>query len=106
MTLTHPATEIRHDQRGKYWTAALQRLRDRRGGPTTVCFAGDHDMTGPISLAGLRDAAAFLSLEHQMHLNDVLGEHEWRANFDVPSFSVTGDRPRTCTAVHFLGSAA
>jgi uncharacterized protein DUF6882 len=63
-------------------------------------------MTGPISLAGLRDDAVFLSLEHQMHLTDVLGEHEWRANFDVPSFSVTGDRPRTCTAVHFLGSAA
>jgi hypothetical protein len=57
-------------------------------------------------LTGLRDDAAFLSLEHQMHLTDVLGEHEWSVNFDVPSFSVTGDRPRTCTAVHFLGSAA
>ena len=45
-------------------------------------------MTGPINLAGLRDDAAFLSLEHQMHLTDVLGEHEWRVNFDLPSFSV------------------
>jgi hypothetical protein len=64
------------------------------------------DMTAHISLAGLRDDAAFLSLEHQLHLTDVLGEHEWRVNFEVPSFSVTGDHPLTCTAVHLLGSAA
>jgi hypothetical protein len=63
-------------------------------------------MTAPISLAGLRDDAAFLSLEHQLHLADVLGQHEWRVDLDVPSFSVTGDHPLTCTAVHLLGSAA
>jgi hypothetical protein len=63
-------------------------------------------MTAPISLAGLRDDAAFLSVEHQLHLTDVLGQHDWRANLDVPSFSVTGDHPLTCTAVHLLGSAA
>jgi hypothetical protein len=63
-------------------------------------------MTAPISLAWLRDDAAFLSLEHQLHLNDVLGEHGWRVNLDAPSFSVTGDHPLTCTSVHLLGSAA
>jgi hypothetical protein len=71
-----------------------------------ACIDGGIDMAAPISLAGLRDAAALLSFEHQLHLTDVLGEHEWRANFDVPSFGVTGDHPLTCTAVHFLGSAA
>jgi hypothetical protein len=63
-------------------------------------------MTAPISLAGLHDDAAFLSLEHQLHLSDVLGQHEWRVDLDTPSFSVTGDHPLTCTAVHLLGSAA
>jgi hypothetical protein len=33
-------------------------------------------MTAPVSLAGLRDDAAFLSLEHQLHLSDVIGEHQ------------------------------
>jgi hypothetical protein len=63
-------------------------------------------MTVPVSFAGLCDDATFLSLEHQMHLTDVLGEHEWRVNLDTPSFSVTGDHPLTCTAVHLLGTAA
>jgi hypothetical protein len=63
-------------------------------------------MTAPVSLAGLLDDAMFLSLEHQLHLTDVLGNHEWRCNLDVPSFTVTGDHPLTCTAMHFLGSAA
>jgi hypothetical protein len=63
-------------------------------------------MTAPISLTGLRDDAAFLSLEYQLHLADVLGKHEWHVDLDVPSFSVSGDHPLTCTAMHLLGTAA
>jgi hypothetical protein len=60
----------------------------------------------PVTLESLRDAGVFLSLEHQLHLADVLGEHSWEVDLGVPSFSVTGDRPLTCTAMHLLGSAA
>src|SRR5215469_12475091 len=60
----------------------------------------------PPTLAALCDAGALLSLEHQLHLADVLGEHEWQVDLSVPSFSVTGDHPLTCTAMHMLGSAA
>jgi hypothetical protein len=60
----------------------------------------------PIALASLRDAAAFLSFEHQLHLGDLLGQHQWQVDLGAPSFSVTGDHPLTCTAMHMLGSAA
>lgn len=60
----------------------------------------------PVTLASLSDAAAFLSHEHQLHLADVLGEHQWHVDLKVPTFSVTGDHPLTCTAMHLLGSAA
>jgi hypothetical protein len=63
-------------------------------------------LSSPVTLAALSDAGVFLSLEHQMHLADVLGEHAWQVDLGVPSFSVTGDHPLTCTAMYLLGSAA
>lgn len=63
-------------------------------------------MTAPVSVAGLRSDAAFLSLEHQLHLTDVLGKHAWHVDVATPSFTFTGDHPLTCTAAHFLGTAA
>jgi hypothetical protein len=54
----------------------------------------------------LVDDAALLSLEHQLHLADVLGEHSWRVDMARQVFEFTGDEPRTCTRFHLLGSAA
>ena len=54
----------------------------------------------------LLDDAALLSLEHQLHLADVLGEHSWRVDMARQVFEFTGDEPRTCTRFHLLGSAA
>ena len=63
-------------------------------------------MTTPVSFSGLRSDVAFLSLEHQLHLSDVVGKHAWHVDIVAPSFTFTGDHPLTCTAVHFLGTAA
>lgn len=54
----------------------------------------------------LLDDAALLSFEHQLQLADVLGEHSWRVDMAKPVFEFTGDKPRTCTRFHFVGSAA
>jgi hypothetical protein len=54
----------------------------------------------------LVDDAALLSLEHQIHLSEVLGEHSWNVNLRTPEFSFTGETPRVCTRMHLLGSAA
>jgi hypothetical protein len=54
----------------------------------------------------LLDDAALLSLEHQLHLVDVLGEHSWRVDLAEQVFEFTGAEPRTCTRFHLLGSAA
>ena len=63
-------------------------------------------LNAPITLAALGDLAAFLAHEHQLHLADVLGKHDCQVDLSVPSFSVTGDHPCTCTAMHLLGSTA
>lgn len=63
-------------------------------------------MADPLTLTHLLDDAALLSFEHQLHLDDVVGEHEWSADLSVPSFEFRGQHPHTCTAVHLLGSAA
>lgn len=54
----------------------------------------------------LLDDAALLSLEHQVHLEEVVGQHNWQVNLSKPEFSFTGDTPRVCTRMHLLGSAA
>ncbi len=54
----------------------------------------------------LQDDAALLSLEHQLHLADTIGEHSWEVDLAVPRFAFTGDHPVTATALHLLGSAA
>jgi hypothetical protein len=54
----------------------------------------------------LQDDAALLSFEHQLHLTDTVGVPPWESDLAEARFSFTGDRPVTCTAVHFLGSAA
>ena len=64
------------------------------------------DLNIPVTLSALSNAGAFLSYEHQLHLADVLGTHSWQVDLKVPRFSVTGDHPLTCTAMHLLGTAA
>lgn len=55
----------------------------------------------------LADDAALLSVEHQMHLYGVLGEHRWDVDLAAPRLVFTGDRGTfTCTRFHLLGSAA
>lgn len=54
----------------------------------------------------LQDDAALLSFEHQLHLSEIIGEHSWQVDLEVPRFAFTGEHPVTATAMHLLGSAA
>ncbi|WP_228812079.1 MULTISPECIES: DUF6882 domain-containing protein [Nocardia] len=59
------------------------------------------------AFVNLLDDAAFLSLEHQLHLADVLGEHSWQVNLQTRSFTFDTERGSVeCTDFHFLGTAA
>ncbi|WP_017592987.1 DUF6882 domain-containing protein [Nocardiopsis potens] len=59
-----------------------------------------------LTLANILDDAAFLSLEHQLHLEDVLGAHNWSVDLQEQRFAFDGERPLQCTRFHLLGSAA
>lgn len=59
-----------------------------------------------VTFADMLDDAALLSLEHQLYLADVLGDHQWSANLEEPRFELTGDHPLVCSVVHLLGTAA
>lgn len=55
----------------------------------------------------LLDDAAFLSLEHQLHLADVLGEHSWRVDMQRGMFTFDTEHGSVeCTEFHLLGTAA
>ncbi|MBF6170526.1 DUF6882 domain-containing protein [Nocardia blacklockiae] len=59
------------------------------------------------TLIDLLDDAALLSLEHQMHLTDLLGEHSWRCDLAGGRFEfVAAEATFACTEVHLLGTAA
>ena len=63
-------------------------------------------MSEVITLANVLDDAAILSLEHQVRLEEVVGEHDWYVNLQDGRFEFTGTRDLTCSRVHLLGSAA
>ncbi|MEV4093059.1 DUF6882 domain-containing protein [Streptosporangium saharense] len=63
-------------------------------------------MPESLTLANLLDDAALLSLEHQLHLAEVLGDHGWNVDLREQRFEFTGSRPITCSRFHLLGSAA
>jgi hypothetical protein len=63
-------------------------------------------MSQTLALTHLMDDAAIFSLEHQLHLADLLGDHSWHVDLQQQRFEFTGDRPITCTRFHLLGSAA
>lgn len=58
------------------------------------------------TLQDLLDDAALLSYEHQLHLIDVLGDHDWNVDFDAGTVSFLGENSLTIRTWHFLGSAA
>ncbi|PZG10938.1 DUF6882 domain-containing protein [Nonomuraea aridisoli] len=63
-------------------------------------------MHNSLTFGNLLDDAALFSLEHQLHLQEVLGDHSWHADLQQPLFGFTGDHTITCTGFHLLGSAA
>ncbi|MFI7614562.1 DUF6882 domain-containing protein [Nonomuraea terrae] len=63
-------------------------------------------MHNSLTFGHLLDDAGLLALEHQLHLEEVLGNHSWHADLQQPLFGFTGDRTITCTGFHLLGTAA
>ncbi|TNM67637.1 hypothetical protein FHN55_09345 [Streptomyces sp. NP160] len=76
-------------------------------------------MSDPVTAQELLDDAAFLSLEHQLHLGEVLGEHSWDVDLALGRFAFRaageGAGPLLASApggelvaerVHLLGTAA
>jgi hypothetical protein len=60
-----------------------------------------------VTFADLNDDAALLSLEHQLHLVDLLGLPSWSTNLDEARFELTTDGATvTCTDMQLLGTAA
>jgi hypothetical protein len=58
------------------------------------------------TLAALLDDAALLSLEHQIHLAEVVGRHNWNVDLQQQRFTFSGERSLECERLHLLGSAA
>ncbi|HEX5117277.1 MAG TPA: hypothetical protein VFW65_18970 [Pseudonocardiaceae bacterium] len=50
--------------------------------------------------------AAILSLEHQLHLSDVLGQHSWHVDLTTNRFEFAGARTVACTGYHLVGTAS
>lgn len=70
-------------------------------------------MTEMTTLDDVLDNAQILSLEHQIHLEAILGNHDWDVDLAEPRLEFTGplieftDGPTIeCTRFHWLGSAA
>jgi hypothetical protein len=59
-----------------------------------------------LTLANMVDDAIILSLEHQLVLADVLGEHTFDVDLKRPRLELRGDRRFVCSQFHFLGTAA
>lgn len=60
----------------------------------------------PVPLTRLLDDAGLLSLEHRLHLEEVLGEHEWHADLDGRRLEFVGEAGSfVCTKVHLIGTA-
>jgi Family of unknown function (DUF6882) len=59
-----------------------------------------------LTLANVLDDAAILSLEHQAHLEEILGDHDWNVDFQQQRFVFTGSRTIACTGFHLIGTAA
>ncbi|WP_454197880.1 DUF6882 domain-containing protein [Nocardia sp. Marseille-Q1738] len=63
-------------------------------------------MSEPVPLTRLLDDAGLLSLEHRLHLEEVLGEHVWHADLDARRLEFVGETGSfVCTKVHLIGTA-
>ncbi|MFQ6397533.1 DUF6882 domain-containing protein [Nocardia sp. KC 131] len=63
-------------------------------------------MSESVLLTRLLDDAGLLSLEHRLHLEDVLGAHVWQADLDGRRIEFIGEQQSfECTDVYLLGTA-
>jgi hypothetical protein len=58
------------------------------------------------TLPDMLDDAALMSFEHQLHLQEFIGEHSWNVDLQEGRFEFSGERPLVCDRFHLLGSAA
>nr|WP_307869134.1 DUF6882 domain-containing protein [Nocardiopsis sp. B62] len=54
----------------------------------------------------LLNDAAILSLEHQLHMETVVGNSNWNVDLAEPRFEFSGESELVCDRLHLLGSAA
>ena len=59
-----------------------------------------------LTLPDLLNDAAILSLEHQLHLETVVGNLNWHVDLAEPKFDFHGETELVCERFHLLGSAA
>ncbi|MGQ4599319.1 DUF6882 domain-containing protein [Nocardia sp. R6R-6] len=63
-------------------------------------------MSEPVPLTRLLDDAGLLSLEHRLHLEELLGEHVWHVDLEGRHIEFAGEqRSFVCTKVHLIGTA-
>lgn len=58
------------------------------------------------TLHDLLNDAAILSLEHQLHMETVVGNSHWNVDLAEPRFEFSGESELVCDRFHLLGSAA
>ncbi|MEV6558823.1 DUF6882 domain-containing protein [Nocardia sp. NPDC051756] len=63
-------------------------------------------MSEPVPLTRLLDDAGLLSLEHRLHVEELLGPHRWQADMEGRRLEFVGDEQTfECTDFHLLGTA-
>ncbi|MEU7220128.1 DUF6882 domain-containing protein [Nocardia iowensis] len=63
-------------------------------------------MSEPVPLTRLLDDAGLLSLEHRLHVEEVLGTHRWQADMEERRLEFIGaEHTFVCTDFHLLGTA-
>ncbi|QBS39704.1 hypothetical protein DMB37_05705 [Nocardia sp. CS682] len=60
----------------------------------------------PVPLTRLLDDAGLLSLEHRLHVEELLGPHRWQADMEERRLEFIGEEQTfVCTNFHLLGTA-
>ncbi|MFI7002129.1 DUF6882 domain-containing protein [Nocardia sp. NPDC050175] len=63
-------------------------------------------MSEPVPLTRLLDDAGLLSLEHRLHVEELLGSHRWQADMEAGRLEFVGEEQTfVCTDFHLLGTA-
>ncbi|MGW5876247.1 DUF6882 domain-containing protein [Nocardiopsis terrae] len=63
-------------------------------------------MQNTLTFQDLLNDAAILSLEHQLHLETVVGGLDWHVDLAAPRFDFSGEPGLVCDRFHLLGTAA